>query len=135
MTGPGDAVSENATESDLSPKMRRALETYTLTGDAAAAATAAGVSRQTVYRWLREPVFIAELRRLDAGALETLGRRIIGLGAAAATAIEDALQPSQPIGIRLRAAALVLERGPELAELTSILQRLDALEAQGGQSQ
>lgn len=121
---------ENATETELSPKQRRALEVYALTGDAAAAATAAGVSRQTVYRWLREPVFIAELRRLDAGALETLGRRILGLGRAAATAIEAALEPSQPIAVRLRAAALVCERGPALAELTLILQRLDALEAQ-----
>ena len=125
-------MSENGTETELTPKMRRALEAYALTGDAAEAATAAGVARQTVYRWLREPVFIAELRRLDGNALETLGRRILGLGEDAAKAIADALDPSQPIAVRLRAAALVCERGPALAELTSILQRLEVLEAQDG---
>lgn len=129
-------MTENATETELTPKMRRALEVYSLTGDAAEAATTAGVSRQTVYRWLRDPVFIAQLRRLDGAALERLGRRVVGLGEDAAQALKDALDPAQPIAARLRAAALVLERGPALAELTSILQRLTDLEAQtDGQTQ
>ncbi len=114
---------------NLTPKQLRALESYTLDGNASAAAQAAGVSRKTFYEWMRDPLFIAELRRLDGAALETLGRRVVGLGEDAAKALKDALDPAQPIAARLRAAALVLERGPALAELTSILQRLEALEA------
>jgi len=114
---------------NLTPKQLRALESYTLDGNASAAATAAGVSRKTFYEWMRDPLFIAELRRLDGAALEHLGRRVMGLGEGAAKALKDALDPSQLIAVRLRAAALVLERGPALAELTSILQRLEALEA------
>jgi len=114
---------------NLTPKQRRALESYVLDGNATKAAAAGAVSRQTFYDWLRLPAFVAELRRLDGDALANLGRRIMGLSEKAAKALEDALADTEPMSIRLRAAAIVAERGPALAELTTIVQRLEALEA------
>ena len=114
---------------NLTPKQRKALEAYVLTGSATEAAAAGGVSRQTFYTWRAEPLFVAELRRLDGDALQNLGRRIMALSEAACKALADALADEQPIGIRLRAAAIVAERGPALAELTTIVQRFEALEA------
>ena len=120
-------MSDKTTE-NLTPKQRRALEAYALTGSATAAAKAGAISRQTFYDWLRLPAFVAELRRLDGDTLATLGRRIMGLSEKAAKALEDALAETEPMSIRLRAAAIVAERGPALAELTAVIARLDALE-------
>ena len=47
-------MSENQT---LTTKQRKALEALLLTGEPTAAATAAGVHRDTIYRWLKQPVF------------------------------------------------------------------------------
>lgn len=120
---------------NLTPKQRKALECYVLTGSATEAAAAAGVTRPTFYDWRSHPAFVAELRKLDGDALQNLGRRIMGLTEAACKALEDALADTEPMPIRLRAAAIVTERGPALAELSALIERVNALETlQHGQS-
>jgi hypothetical protein len=119
---------------NLTPKQLKALETYVLTGNATEAATAGSISRQRFYAWLKLPAFVAELRRLDGDALQNLGRRVLGLSEAAGKALEDALNADQPIGVRLRAADMVTQRAAALAELTQIVQRLEALEANARQT-
>jgi hypothetical protein len=114
---------------NLTPKQRMALESYVLTGSATEAASAGGVSRLTFYTWRELPAFVAELRRLDGDALQNLGRRVMALSGAACKALADALANDQPIGIRLRAAAIVTEKGPALAELSALIERVQALEA------
>lgn len=114
----------------LTPRQLRALEVYSLTGNATAAAQAGDVSRKTFYAWIRLPKFAAELRRIDGDALANLGRRVMGLSEKTAKTLEDALAENRPMAIRLRAAALVLERGPALSELTQIVTRIEALERQ-----
>jgi hypothetical protein len=96
-------------------------------GDASKAAAVAGVSRQSLYRWMKAPAFAAALRTAETEALRGLSRRLAGLGDAAADALQDALDEGQPIGIRLRAADLVTARGPALAEVTDLIERLEAL--------
>jgi hypothetical protein len=121
-------MSEFATGNSLTPKQRKALEAFALGKTPADAAQAAGVHRATVYRWQQEPAFMAELRRVEGAALRHLGRRVLALSDAAADAIEAALTSDQTMGVRLRAAQLVCERGPNLAELSTIIERLEALE-------
>ncbi len=112
----------------MTPKKHKALESLLLDGNVTHAAKAAGVSRNTVYTWLSEPAFNDELRRLEGLALQALGRRLLTLGEKATKALEDALDPAQPMAARLRAAQIVTERGPALAELSAIVARIEALE-------
>ena len=125
-------MSDLATKNELgtlSAKQRVALAALVTGASPDEAAQAAGVNRTTVYRWQRDPVFGAALRELDGETLRNLGRRVMALGETAAKAFADALAEDQPMSIRLRAADLVTSRGPALAELTTIIERLEALEA------
>ena len=86
-----------------------------------------------MYRWLKDPAFTVELRKVDGESLKRLGRRLLALADQAAKALEDCLAPEQPAGVRLRVAQIVCERGPALSELTAVVERLEALEASYGQ--
>lgn len=113
----------------LTPKKVKALESLLMTGSVTAAAQAAGVTRAAVYGWFKnDPAFVAELRKQEGIALQLLGQRLLAMTDLAAKAVFDCLQPGEPLNIRLRAAALVAERGPILAEMNVILDRIAALE-------
>jgi hypothetical protein len=112
----------------ITPRQLKALESLITYGSIARAAAEAGVSRKTVHAWLRQPAFADELRRLEGLALQSLGRRLMALGELATAALFDALQPGEPMSNRLRAAAIVTERGPALSEITAILARIEQLE-------
>lgn len=121
-------MNENGTEISITTRQRLALEALALGKSVADAARAANVARQTMYRWLAQPDFSAELRRLDADGLRRLGRAVMGLSDKATQALEAALDPAERITTRLRAASVVLERGPALAELTALVERVELLE-------
>ncbi len=122
-------MAENVTGNPLRPRQVAAIASLLATGKVPDAATAGGVSTKTVYAWLKQPDFAAALRAAEGDALRGLSRRLAGLGNAAADALSDALDKKQPIAIRLRAADLVTARGPVLAELVTLLERIEALEA------
>lgn len=117
-------MSENVTL-----RQRQAIAALLTDGDVSKAATAAGVSRQTMYRWQRDGAFVAALRAAEGDAWRGLARRMAGLGDAAANALRDALAEDQPIAVRLRAVALLTERGPALLEMVDLEARIAALEA------
>lgn len=119
-------MTENVT---LNAKQRAAIVALLTTGDMTKAAVVAGVSRESLYRWMRSDPFKTALREAEADAMRSLSRRLAGLGELAADALKDALDPNQPMGMRLRAADLVTARGPALLELTDLLARIEALEA------
>ncbi len=54
------------TPAGLTPKQRRAVETLLATGEVAAAAREAGVSRDTLHRWLKQPLFGQAVREAEA---------------------------------------------------------------------
>ena len=121
-------MGEKVTEIDLKPRQVAAIAALLATGKIPDASTAAGVSTKTIYQWLRQDAFKAELRQAESDALRGLARRLAGLGESAADALKDALDSEQNIGVRLRAADLVLSRGPALLELVNVLERLEVLE-------
>lgn len=122
-------MDEKVTENSLRPRQTAAIAALLASGKVTDAATAGGVTTKTVYAWLRQPDFSAALRAAESDALRSLSRRLAGLGGAAADALSDALDDRQPIGVRLRAADLVTQRGPALLELTGLLERVAQLEA------
>jgi len=120
-------MGENVTRK-ITPRQFKAIESLITYGSVVRAATAAGVSKKTIHAWLNTPAFADELHRLECLALQSLGRRLMALGELATKALYDALQPSEPMSNRLRAASIVTERGPALSEITAILARIEQLE-------
>lgn len=124
----GDILTENLTEKNLTPRQRKAIEALLTSGTVEAASKAAGVSRESLYRWLKDASFVSELRATEALAVESLARSLAGLGDLAASALRDALSDAK-ITVRLRSAEIVTDRLLKLRELVSIEQRLAELEA------
>jgi transposase-like protein len=120
---------ENMTEKKLTPGQRKAIEALLTSGNVTAAATAAGVTRNTLYRWVRhDETFVAELQAAEAEAVQGLSRVLAGLGDSAAAALKDALDSSQKITVRLRAAEIVTDRLLKIRELVELEQRITELE-------
>ena len=112
----------------LSAKQRAALRALVSGFSLEGAASAVGVSRVSLWRWMQEPAFREELRSLEDEALQELQRRLLSLSSGAALVLERALQDSKPT-IRLRAAALILERLAAYRQAAELERRLAALEA------
>jgi hypothetical protein len=123
-------MSEIATEKKLTPTQRKVIETLFTTGSISAAALAAGVNRATIYKWRNNDTTFAEaMQEAEADAVAGLARSLAGLGESAAAALFDALQPSEKMSTRLRAAEIVTDRLLKLRELVTLEARIQALEA------
>ena len=123
----------NATPGGLSPKQVKAVEALLTTGEVAAAAQAAGVSRATLHRWLQEPAFLAAVRDAEARALDELSRLLVRLGRTAAATLAKAMSdPAAPYPTRVRAADATLGRLLQLRELATLEARVAELEQAAG---
>ena len=120
---------QDLTDPQLTPKQRRAVEALLTTGEVAAAAQAAGVSRDTLYRWLKQPAFLGAVRAAEARALDDLSRLLVRLGRTAAATLAKAMaDPAAPYATRVRAADVALGRLLQLRELATLEARVVALE-------
>lgn len=113
---------------ELTPRQVRALAELASGASVPATAEAVGVAAKTVRAWLKLDHFAAELRRLQDEQLRGMARQLTALGDMAAEAVKRGLDPGQPMGQQLRAAALVYDRGPALLELADLAERMTALE-------
>ena len=121
-------MSEKTTEKNLTPAQWKGIETLLTTGSVADAARAAGVSRQTFYRWRKEPRFQAALREAEADAIASVSAALAGLGEKAASALSDALA-AEDLRLRVRAADIVLGRLLQIREIVELEERIARLEA------
>lgn len=121
-------MSENVTEKNLTPGQLKAIDALLTTGSPSEAATAAGVNRRTLYRWQKEPAFVAALREAEQDAVTGLSRALSGLGDSAAQALRDALSSHQKITVRLRASEIVIGNLLRIRELVDLEERIAALE-------
>jgi phage terminase small subunit len=120
----------------LSTKQRKALTALLQTGEVATAATSAGVSRDTIYRWMKDPVFAAAVRQAEAEALDEVSRVLIRLARSAVVTLAAAMADREgPMGPRVRAADITLNRLLQIRELATMEERLAALEAAAGIAQ
>lgn len=121
------------TAEGLTLKRRKAVEALLSTGEVSAAAREAGVRRETLHRWLREPAFLAEVRKAEATALDELSRLLVRLGRTAAATLAKAMSdPAAPYPTRVRAADAALSRLLQLRELAQLEARVQALEEAAG---
>jgi len=115
---------------NLTLKQQRAVRALLTTPDVASAAKDAGVSRETVYKWMQVPVFTTALHAAEADALAAVSRRLVRLADTAATTLEAAMHDeATPVATRVRAADAVLSRLLQLRELVSLEERVRELEA------
>jgi hypothetical protein len=117
----------------LTSKQRKALEALLLTGEVSNAASAAHVTRDTVYRWLKQPVFVSAVREAEAEAIDEVSRVLIRLSRSAVGTLAQAMaERDAPIGPRIRAADITLSRLLQVRELAVLEDRLTALEQAAG---
>ena len=118
-------MSENVT---LRPEQQAAIRTL-LTGTVEEAAKAAGRTRTTIYRWLREPEFKAALAEAEGEALAALSRELVHLGDKAAKALEAVFDnPKETGSVKVRAASVTLSQILKLRELYLLERRVAKIE-------
>lgn len=115
---------------NLTLKQRKAVTALLTTPDVTAAAKDAGVSRETVYKWMQLPLFIAALHEAEAAALAAVSRSLVRLAERAAATLEGAMtDEAAPAATRVRAADAVLGRLLQVRELVVLEGRVRELEA------
>ena len=118
------------TARDLAPKKAQAIAALLSAPSVDKAAEVAGVSKRTLWRWLREDAFKAELIRAEGEAIADATRRLVGLQGAALAVVEETLADRfQPSAVRLQAAKLVFDVLMKLRSLNALEERLARLEA------
>ena len=95
---------------DLTPAQCRAVAALAGSATVAAASSAAGVSRPTVYAWAATvPAFSAEQNRARAEQHEAIRGELRDLATAAVRTLRELVEsPATPPAVRLRAALAVL---------------------------
>jgi len=89
----------------------------------------ARVSKTTVYAWLKEPGFQAELKRLRQALLDEAFDRLKAGMTQAVDKLLSLLETDGQLGIQLRAAQTLLDHGIKAVELQDLAHRLEELEA------
>jgi hypothetical protein len=114
---------------NLTLKRRRGIAALLTSKDITEAAKIANVSRDTIYRWLRDPVFNTALNEATKSSLENLSRRMLVLGDKAADTLEDALTYDiKAPAARVQAARAIVSAIPQLRELANLEDRITELE-------
>ena len=113
----------------LTAKQIKGLEALLEGANIQDAATAAGVNRKTIGRWLNDPAFWKLYQFNSRRVLELAARRLTGKLDAAVGLLSSVIDDDEaPAGVRLRAAQQVIDGSLKLLELTDVQERLTALE-------
>lgn len=113
----------------LSSKQMQAIEALLVSPDATTAAIEAGVCKDTMYRYLKEPAFQTALRETQSAALEYIGVGLLTLAGKALRTLNDAMDnPSATVAVKVRAADAVLSHTLRVKELIDLESRMRSLE-------
>jgi len=115
----------------VTPRQFKAIRELLASGNVTAAAGAAGVSRNTVHKWLRgDEAFQLALEEAEAEALKRLSLALVRLGKAATDTLEEAINggAGATMATRVRASDIALGRLLQLREIVDLEARVKALE-------
>jgi hypothetical protein len=115
---------------ELEPAQERAIIALLSEPTLRAAASSAGVSESTLWRWLRDPNFRIAYRRARQEVLERATTRLAALVDAAVEALGEivadrAVSPN----VRVSAASRIIEFALKATEIEEVQARLERLEA------
>lgn len=114
---------------ELSTNQRVAIAALLSSKTIGEAATQAGCGERTLYTWLTDAAFRAELNAAEGEVIDAATRRLIALQDKAIAALETILiGKKQRANHKLRAAEIVLSQMLKLRELRNLEARLAALE-------
>ena len=94
------------------------------------AAHAAGISRRTAHRRLKEPRFQDRLRAIRGDMVQRAAGTLAAASSEAVKTLLTLQEDANPGSVRLGAARAILELGSKLRESTDLADRIAALEAQ-----
>lgn len=113
----------------LSTKQQRAIAALLSERDVRAAARAANVGERTLWRWLGDETFRAELTRQEGAIIDQVTRGLLSMQGAAIAAFDKVLKdPKAGEANKLRAAEGVLDYLLKLRELNNLETRIRKLE-------
>lgn len=108
----------------------RVLQALMVSPTIKAAAEQAGVTEKTVYNYLHDTEFLREYQKISEQCIHTVTGQIVRKMTDAVTALyEIAIDQEAVPGARVQAARAILEYGQRFIELSDILPRIEALEA------
>ena len=115
---------------ELEPAQERAIVALLSEPTLRAAASSAGISESTLWRWLRDPAFRVAYRRARQEVLERATARLAALVGVAVEALSEivadrAVSPH----VRVSAASRIVEFALKAAEIEDVQARLEKLEA------
>ena len=123
-------ISEERSKGSLSARQQLAITELLGSPSIEESCRRAKVARATIYEWLKEPTFQAELKRQRKELVEqALNRLKMGLFQAANKLFALLEQEGNP-GIQLRASQTLLDQGIKAIELQDLECRLEMLEQQ-----
>ena len=118
-----------AKENVLTPRQLKAIEALTVAKSQNAAAKEANVSPEQLRRWMRQPLFSAELTARQDESLAEFARQLQALSAGATAAFASALRPDNAIEVRVSAADKVSKHLLAIRSYASLEARMGELEA------
>jgi hypothetical protein len=114
----------------ISPRKRKAIIALLSEKDIRSAADKVSVNERTLYRWLADPIFQAELLKAEGDMIDAATRHLVQLQQPAIETIKTILECEDVSpNTRLRAAQTILDYLIKLRELRNLESRLVALEA------
>ena len=113
--------------SRLTPKQRRGIAALLTCPTITEAAQVAECGERTLYTWLDDPAFLAELRAAEDAMVDAAVRQLAVAAGAAVAALADLVDNGQP-AVRLKAADAILNHLLRLRELRNLEGRITELE-------
>lgn len=116
-------------ENVLTLRQQRAISALLTERTVTAAAAQVGVTAKTIYRWLQDDAFRAELDAREASIVDETSRVVLRMQHAALAVIASIMaNAGESASVRLAAAKTALDYSIRLRELAAIERRLAALE-------
>jgi len=127
MTTEPDRIGQNDAESPLTPRQAKFLPILLASPTYTAACQAGRVSRDTLYEWLRDPVFKAELER-QRDELVAQGFALLSQSVCRAVETLVGLLDAGDGRLKRLAARDILDQHVKFRELDELTRRIEAIE-------
>jgi len=119
---------ENVKPKKLTFRQRRGIKNLLISPTIIVAAERTGVNQQTMYRWLKQPLFMAEYSRQQPEVIAQLSMQFLGGHQMAMNALARAMVSARAEGTQVRAAEIWFSQMHLFREEGEFEKRLSELE-------